>query len=110
MLFSRASTANTMFAPAAVGQVVYPVVVSLLRGWIARIWGHATRSALLIASQVEELARLTVVLLRDAKLDVPNLGVLDHDLETAYPHGVAIFIVVGPYGRSAPCLDQRPCR
>ncbi len=91
MLFSRPSTANTMFAPAAVGQVIYSVVVTLLRSWVARIWGHSTRSTLLVATQVEELARLLHhTWVQGLQLCAPNFGVLDHDLETAYPHRVAI--------------------
>ncbi len=110
MLLPRASTANAVFAPAAVGKVIESMVFALLRGWISWIWGHTTRSALLIVSQVEELARVTVLLLRDAQLCSPNLGVLDRDLETTHPHGVVIVCVVGPYGRSAECLLQLPCR
>ena len=70
--------------------MINPVVFSLFWGWIAWIWGHAPWSTLLVAPQVEELARVAAVLLRDAQLHPPNLGVLDHDLETTYPHGVAI--------------------
>ncbi len=109
MLLSGTAASNTMFAPAAVGQVIYSVVVTLFRSWVARIWGHSTRSTLLVATQVEELALVTVVLLRDAQLHVPNFGVLDHDLETAYPHRVAIIGVIGPYGRDARRLVQLPC-